>query len=41
MFYSEGGATFQIAFRAGICQGTFEIVAKEVQWSVRGCYPTI
>ena len=28
-------------FRAGICQGTFEIVSKEVLWSVRGSYKTI
>ena len=26
MFYFEGGAIFQQASRAGICQGTFEIV---------------
>ena len=26
---------------AGICQGTFEIVSKEVLWSVRGSYQTI
>ena len=41
MFYSEGDATFQKASRAGICQGTFEIVSKEVLWSVRGSYQTI
>ena len=38
MFYSEGGATFQYASRAGLCQGTFEIVSNEVPWSVRGSY---
>ena len=27
--------------RAGICQGTFEIVSKEVLWSVRGSCQTI
>ena len=27
--------------RAGICKGTFEIVSKEVLWSVRGSYQTI
>ena len=41
MFYSESDATFQQASRAGICQGTFEIVSKEVLWSVRGSYQTI
>ena len=41
MFYSESDATFQQACRAGICQGTFEIVSKEVLWSVRGSYQTI
>ena len=41
MFYSEGDATFQKASRAGIYQGTFEIVYKEVLWSVRGSYQTI
>ena len=41
MFYSEGGATFQLASRAGISQGTFEIVSKEVLWSVWGSYQTI
>ena len=41
MFNSEGDATFQKASRAGICQGTFEIVSKEVLWSVRGSYQTI
>ena len=34
-------ATFQKASRAGICQGTFEIVSKEVLWSVRGSHQTI
>ena len=38
---TEGGATFQWASRAGICQGTFEIVSKEVLWSVRRSYQTI
>ena len=41
MFYSEGNATFQLASPAGICQGTFEIVSKEVLWSVQGSYQTI
>ena len=41
LFYSEGDATFQKTSRAGICQGTFEIVSKEVLWSVRGSYQTI
>ena len=41
MFYSEGGSTFQYASRAGICQGMFAIVSKEVLWSVRGSYQTI
>ena len=41
MFYSEGGATFECASRTGICKGTFEIVSKEVLWSVRGSYQTI
>ena len=41
MFYSESDATFQEASRAGISQGTFEIVSKEVLWSVRGSYHTI
>ena len=41
MFYSECGATFQLASRAGICQETFEIVSKEVLWSVWGSYQTI
>ena len=41
MFHSDGGATFQQASRAGICKGTFEIVSKEVLWSVRGSYQTI
>ena len=27
--------------RAGICQGAFEIVTKEVLWSVRGSYQTM
>ena len=27
--------------QTGICQGTFEIVTKEVIWSVRGYYQTI
>ena len=41
MVYSAGDATFQYASRAGICQGTFEIVSKGVLWSVRGSYQTI
>ena len=41
MFYSEGGATFQIASRSVIYKGTFEIVYKEVLWSVTGFYQTI
>ena len=36
MFYSEGSANFQLATRAGMCKETFEIVSKEVLWSVRG-----
>ena len=41
MFYFEGGATFQLASRAGICKGTFEIASKEVLWSAPGSYQTI
>ena len=41
MFHSESDATFQQASMAGICQGTFEILSKEVLWSVRGSYQTI
>ena len=41
IFYSEGVAAFQLTFRTGICQGTFEIVSKEVLLSVRGPYQTI
>ena len=41
MVCSEGGATFQWAFRAGICKGTFKIVSGEVLWSVRGSYKLI
>ena len=33
--YSEGDATLQLASRAGICQGTIEIVSKEVPCSVQ------
>ena len=36
-----GRCGFPISFSAGICQGTFEIVSKEVLWSVRGSYQTI
>ena len=36
-----GRCDFPISFRAGICKGTFEIVSKEVLWSVRGSYQTI
>ena len=36
-----GRCDFPISSRAGIFQGTFEIVSKEVLWSVRGSYLTI
>ena len=36
-----GRCNFLLNSRAGICQGTFEIVAKEILWSVRGSYQTI
>ena len=37
----RGRCDFPISFWAGICKGTFEIVSKEVLWSVRGSYQTI
>ena len=33
MFYSESGAIFQQASRAGVCKGTFEIVSEDDLWS--------
>ena len=41
MFYCESGTTFQQASRAEICKGTFDIVSKEVLWSVLGSHQTI
>ena len=41
MFYSEGSAIFHSASRAGVCQGTFEIISKKVLWSARGSFQTI
>ena len=38
MFYSESGSTIMKASRAGICQGTFEIVAQEVLSSTLGSH---
>ena len=36
-----GRCDFPISFSAGICKGMFEIVSREVLWSVRGFYQTI
>ena len=36
-----GRCDFPISFSGRDCQGTFEIVSKEVLWSVRGFYQTI
>ena len=38
VFYPESGATFMQASRAGICQGTFEIITQEVLWSIWGSH---
>ena len=36
-----GLCVFSISFSGRVCKGTFEIVSKEVLWSVRGYYQTI
>ena len=41
IFLSKGNATFKLASRTGIRQGTLEIVIEEVLWSIRGSYQTI
>ena len=41
MFYSKGGTTFIKAHRTRKCQGTFEIVAQEVLWSILGSNQTL
>ena len=41
MFYSEGGTTFILAPRTGLCHGTFEIVLQEVLWSISGYHQTL
>ena len=41
MFYSKSGTIFIQAPRTRICQGTFEIVPREVLWSIWGSYQTL
>ena len=41
MFYSKGVATFIYAPRTGIFHGTFEIVPREVLWSIWGSHQTL
>ena len=41
-FYWPGPSDMWLRSKtAGICKGTFEIVSKEVLWSIRGSYQTI
>ena len=41
VFFSQGGATFILAPRIGICYGTLEMVPQEVLWSIWGSHQTV